>query len=140
MPSYTAFATSETSALVGLISFSIDDNNSVATKNGNNFTVSIDTDKKGRPELDMVGEVIDQAYDIVWTEESDNLYKANIRSYAEDGTEVLNSKIENEGIPTKERRIEYSYDNGVVCITKAGSMKEFIGDDYLTIKTFKRKI
>lgn len=61
-------------------------NGVAATKNGNNFTVSIDTDKKGRPELDIVGEVIDQAYDIVWTEESDNLYKANIRSYAEDGT------------------------------------------------------
>ena len=61
-------------------------NGVAATKNGNNFTVSVDTDKKGRPELDIVGEVIDQAYDIVWTEESDNLYKANIRSYAEDGT------------------------------------------------------
>ncbi|MBR6723475.1 hypothetical protein IKL64_08480 [bacterium] len=36
-------------------------------------------------------------------------------SYAEDGSEVLNSKIENEGVPTKERRTEYSYDeNGVV--------------------------
>ncbi|MBR6687105.1 MAG: hypothetical protein IKL69_06855, partial [Paludibacteraceae bacterium] len=61
-------------------------NGVAATKNGNNFTVSIDTDKKGRPELDIVGEVIDQAYDIVWTEEAVNLYKANIRSYAEDGT------------------------------------------------------
>ena len=61
-------------------------NGVAATKNGNDFTVSVDTDKKGRPELDIVGEVTDQAYDIVWTEESDNLYKANIRSYAEDGT------------------------------------------------------
>lgn len=61
-------------------------NGVAATKNGNNFTVSIDTDKKGRPELDIVGEVTDQAYDIVWTEETVNLYKANIRSYAEDGT------------------------------------------------------
>ena len=36
-------------------------------------------------------------------------------TYAEDGSEVLNSKIENEGVPAKERRTEYSYDeNGVV--------------------------
>ena len=44
-------------------------------------------------------------------------------TYSEDGTEVLNSKIENEGVPTKERRIEYSYDeNGVVTanITEQG--------------------
>ncbi|MBR2370203.1 MAG: hypothetical protein IKA83_08640 [Paludibacteraceae bacterium] len=57
-----------------------------ATKSGNAFTANIDVNYVGRPELDIVGEVTDQAYDIVWTEESDNLYKANIRSYAEDGT------------------------------------------------------
>lgn len=61
-------------------------NGVAATKSGNAFTANIDVNYVGRPELDIVGEVIDQAYDIVWTEESDNLYKANIRSYAEDGT------------------------------------------------------
>ena len=61
-------------------------NGVVATKQGNAFTATVDAYSVGRPKLDIVGEVVDQAYDVIWTEESDNFYKANITSYAEDGT------------------------------------------------------
>ena len=57
-----------------------------ATKSENAFTANIDVNYVGRPEIEIIGEVEDQAYDVVWTEETVNLYKANIRSYAEDGT------------------------------------------------------
>lgn len=42
--------------------------------------------KGGRPVVEITGEVEDQAYDVVWTEETATSYKANIRSYAEDGS------------------------------------------------------
>lgn len=61
-------------------------NGVVATKQGNAFTATVDAYSVGRPKLEIVGEVVDQAYEVVWTEETENLYKANIRSYAEDGT------------------------------------------------------
>ena len=61
-------------------------NGVVATKSGNAFTATIDAEYVGRPEINIVGEVEDQAYDVVWTEETSTSYKANIRSYAEDGT------------------------------------------------------
>ena len=57
-----------------------------ASKSGNAFTANIDVNYVGRPEIEIIGEVEDQAYDVIWTEESDNFYKANITSYAEDGT------------------------------------------------------
>ena len=57
-----------------------------AAKNGNEFTLTLDPDFVGRPQIDIIGEVVDQAYDVVWTEETSTSYKANIRSYAEDGT------------------------------------------------------
>ena len=57
-----------------------------AAKSENAFTANIDPDFVGRPQIDIIGEVEDQAYDVVWTEETSTSYKANIRSYAEDGT------------------------------------------------------
>lgn len=61
-------------------------NGVAATKNGNAFTATIDAEYAGRPEINILGEVEDQAYDVVWTEVTSTSYKANIRSYAEDGT------------------------------------------------------
>lgn len=102
-------------------------NGVAATKNGNNFTVSIDTDKKGRPELDIVGEVTDQAYDIVWTEETENLYKANIRTYAEDGTYTDYTLIVN---------VNYivSTDNNLTELSVNGTSLDLTSGEEFTVK------
>ncbi len=57
-----------------------------AAKNGNEFTLTLDPDFVGRPQIDIIGEVVDQAYDVVWTEETNTSYIATIRSYAEDAS------------------------------------------------------
>ena len=57
-----------------------------AAKSENAFTATIDADYVGRPEIEIIGEVEDQAYDVVWTEETNTSYIATIRSYAEDAS------------------------------------------------------
>ena len=57
-----------------------------ATKNGNAFSIEIDSEYDGEPKVDIIGEVEDQAYDVVWTEKTSTSYKATIRSYAEDAS------------------------------------------------------
>ena len=62
-------------------------NGADATLSGNTFKLPMDVHYAGgRPTIEIVGEVEDQAYEVVWTEESATVYKANIRSYAEDGS------------------------------------------------------
>ena len=62
-------------------------NGADATLSGNTFKLPMDVlYTGGRPTIEIVGEVEDQAYEVVWTEESATVYKANIRSYAEDGS------------------------------------------------------
>ncbi len=66
----------------------------VETK-GDNSTVAITLFKEGKPETKEVKSGITKSY----------------YSFDEEGNEVLNSKIENEGIPAKEKRTEYKYNN-----------------------------
>ena len=62
-------------------------NGADATLSGNTFILPMDVHYAGgRPTVEIVGEVEDQAYELVWTEETALSYKANIRSYAEDGS------------------------------------------------------
>ena len=56
-----------------------------ATKNGVRFNAELDSEFKGEPTVEIIGEVEDQAYKIVWTEKTSTSYKATITSYAEDG-------------------------------------------------------
>jgi hypothetical protein len=56
-----------------------------ATKNGVGFNAELDSEFKGEPTVEIIGEVEDQAYKIVWTEKTSTSYKATITSYAEDG-------------------------------------------------------
>lgn len=91
-----------------------------AAKSGNAFTANIDADYVGRPQIDIIGEVEDQAYDVVWTEESENLYKADITSYAEDGTATKYTLVVNI-VPR-----ELSTDNNLVALSVNGT------DIYLT--------
>ena len=111
------------SLLVDYVSFSynsaisaINVNGVSAAKSGNAFTANIDADYVGRPEIDIIGEVEDQAYDVVWTEESENLYKANIRSYAEDGTYTDYTLEVNVNIVPR----ELSADNNIVALNVNG--------------------
>lgn len=62
-------------------------NGVVAELDGTTFALPMDLYYNGgRPVVEITGEVEDQAYDVVWTEETATSYKANIRSYAEDGS------------------------------------------------------
>ena len=62
-------------------------NGVAAELDGTTFALPMDLFYNGgRPTVEIEGEVEDQAYDIVWTEEIATSYKANIRSYAEDGS------------------------------------------------------
>ena len=88
-----------------------------AAKSGNAFTANIDADYVGRPQIDIIGEVVDQAYDVVWTEESENLYKANIRSYAEDGTYTDYTLVVNVNIVAR----ELSAENSLVALNVNGT-------------------
>lgn len=45
--------------------------------------------KGGRPNIEITTAVEDQAYEIEWTEETEYSYKANITSYAEDGSSMV---------------------------------------------------
>ena len=88
-----------------------------ATKNGNAFTANIDANYVGRPEINIVGGVEDQAYDVVWTEETETSYKANIRSYAEDGTYTDYTLVVNVKIVPR----ELSADNNLVALNVNGA-------------------
>ena len=57
-----------------------------ATKNGNAFSIEIDSEYDGEPIVDIIGEVEDQAYDVVWTIHDKYSRSATIRSYAEDAS------------------------------------------------------
>ena len=61
-------------------------NNVSATKNGNNFSIELDSEYDGEPIVDIIGEVEDQAYDVVWTIHDKYSRSATIRSYAEDAS------------------------------------------------------
>lgn len=106
-------------------------NGVVATKQGNAFTATVDAYSVGRPKLDIVGEVEDQAYDVVWTEESENLYKANIRSYAEDGTYTDYTLVVNVNIVAR----ELSAENSLVALNVNGTELDLSnGDTEFTVK------
>lgn len=57
-----------------------------ATKDGNNFSIELDSEYDGEPIVDIIGEVEDQAYDVVWTIHDKYSRSATIRSYAEDAS------------------------------------------------------
>lgn len=57
-----------------------------ASKSGNAFSFTLDGEFKGEPTVEIIGEVEDQAYKIVWTEKTSTSYNATITSYAEDGS------------------------------------------------------
>lgn len=57
-----------------------------ASKSGNTFSVEIDSEYEGEPKLEIIGEVEDQAYDVVWTIHDKYSRSATIRSYAEDAS------------------------------------------------------
>ena len=57
-----------------------------ASKSGNTFSVEIDSEYDGEPIVDIIGEVEDQAYDVVWTIHDKYSRSATIRSYAEDAS------------------------------------------------------
>ena len=61
-------------------------NGTVATKSGNTFSVTIDPEYVGFPQLEITGAVADQAYDVVWNSEIDHVRTGTIRSFAEDGS------------------------------------------------------
>ena len=61
-------------------------NNVSASKNGNNFSIELDSEYDGEPIVDIIGEVEDQAYDVVWTIHDKYSRSATIRSYAEDAS------------------------------------------------------
>ena len=61
-------------------------NGVAATQNGKEFAVTVPNDAVGIPQLGITGEVEDQAYQVTWGEEVNAVRKANIRSYAEDGS------------------------------------------------------
>ncbi|MCI6324100.1 MAG: hypothetical protein MR787_03370 [Bacteroidales bacterium] len=65
-------------------------NEKTATKSGNAFKVQLDSEETDLPTLSFVGEVSDQAQQIIWTEYPDSVgcqhRKATIINYAEDGT------------------------------------------------------
>lgn len=87
----------------------------VETQN-NNQRVSTTIFKDGKPESKEVKSGITSIY----------------YSYDENGNEVLDSKIENKGIPAKEKRTEYKYnDDGTVTenITEAGKTTALLTKD-----------
>ena len=87
----------------------------VETKN-NNQSVSTTSFKDGKPESKEVKSGITSSY----------------YSYDEAGNEVLNSKVENEGIPAKEKRTEYKYNkDGTVTenITQYGKASAILTKD-----------
>ena len=55
-----------------------------ATRNGNNFAATIDTEFFGTPATTFKGEVPDQAYEVIWGEEKNGVRTATVRCYAED--------------------------------------------------------
>ena len=55
-----------------------------ATRNGNSFTATIDTEFFGTPATTFKGEVPDQAYQVIWGEEKNGVRTATVRCYAED--------------------------------------------------------
>ena len=57
-----------------------------ATKNGSGFNAELDSEYDGEPIVDIIGEVEDQAYDVVWTIHDKYSRSATIRSYAEDAS------------------------------------------------------
>ena len=61
-------------------------NNVSATKSGNTFSIELDSEYDGEPIVDIIGEVEDQAYDVVWTIHDKYSRSATIRSYAEDAS------------------------------------------------------
>ena len=106
-------------------------NGVAATKSGNAFTANIDADYVGRPQIDIIGEVEDQAYDVIWTEESDNFYKANITSYAEDGTYTEYTLEVNVNLVFP----EVSKDNNLVVLNANGVDYDLTsGDTEFTVK------
>jgi hypothetical protein len=56
-----------------------------ATRNGDRFSVTIVGDNKVRPEIDIEGEVEEQAYEYIWSKKS-NLHVVKIRTFAQDGS------------------------------------------------------
>lgn len=61
-------------------------NNVSASKSGNAFSFTLDGEFKGEPTVEIIGEVEDQAYDVVWTINDEYSRSATIRSYAEDAS------------------------------------------------------
>ena len=55
-----------------------------ATRNGNSFAATIDTEFFGTPATTFKGEVPDQAYEVIWGEEKNGVRTATVRCYAED--------------------------------------------------------
>lgn len=59
-------------------------NGAAATRSGNTFTATIDTEFFGTPATTFQGEVPDQAYEVIWGEEKNGVRTATVRCYAED--------------------------------------------------------
>ncbi len=56
-----------------------------STRDGDRFSVTIVGDNKVRPEIDIEGEVEEQAYEYIWSKKS-NLHVVKIRTFAQDGS------------------------------------------------------